>query len=56
MLLKEWWWRVRWCWYFRKGTGWHWLDCWDAAWAGDYAPEYSPREAVEDELPYWSEV
>lgn len=53
--MREWWWRVRYVWYFRRATGFPWSFCVSAAWAGDYWPDYTPAESVDEELTYWTE-
>lgn len=55
VLLKEWWWRVRcsvhYCIRLRSVRRW----AWEAAWEGDYWPDYTPSEAVDEELSYWTD-
>lgn len=55
MLLKEWWWRFRFalrlCWRLRSIRRW----AWEAAWQGDYHPEYPPFYAADEELSYWAD-
>lgn len=53
--MAEWWWRLR-CayWYcvrLRTLRSW----AWSCAWAGEYDPEMTPHESVDEELSYWSE-
>lgn len=53
--MSEWWWRFRcsviFCLRLRSVSQW----AWEAAWCGDYTPEYSPAEAVDSELSYWTD-
>lgn len=52
--MREWIWRFRFALrLWRRGA--RWADSRDAAWGGDYDPEYSPEGAADDELSYWSE-
>jgi len=53
--MAEWWWRVRYAYWFR-----HWLKCgWCFAWASAEAAERdgdeSPKDAADNELSYWNE-
>jgi hypothetical protein len=55
MLLKECWWRVRCAVVFWRRLRCSPLFAWQSAWAGDYWPDYTPTESVDEELTYWIE-
>ena len=50
---SEWLWRLRCAFWFWRLVPWMGpQDAWSTAWAGDYDPEYTPRETVLEELSY----
>lgn len=53
--LIEWWWRVRCAVVFCRRLRCSPWFAWQSAWAGDYWPEYTPTESVDEELTYWSD-